>query len=156
MSRDRSTWYFVKTSGNWQQVQAEKTNNFPCPEENPALGIQLYHLAIKRSSTETAHVLSYKGWARSQDIHYWCQKSQKIMPVMPVGRRKISVSSLYLDPLGGTKENASTTGQQTQKHHWNLQEGLRAKKQGRKETSWFCDSVHGKGWALAQPPGFWS
>lgn len=98
MSRDRSTWYFVKTSGNWQQVQAEKTNNFPCPEENPALGIHLYHLAIKRSSTETAHVLSYKGWARGQDIHYWCQKSQKIMPVMPVGGGKLVFPAFILIP----------------------------------------------------------
>lgn len=143
MSRDRSTRYFVKTSGNWKQVQAEKTNHFPCPEENSALGIQLDSLVIKCSSTEIAHVLSYEDSAQSQDIHYWCQ-SQKIMPVMPVGRRKISVFSLYLDLLGGTKESASTTGQETQKHHWNLQEKRRVsgQKKARMESKtlilWFC------------------
>lgn len=126
------------------------------PWGDSALGIQLYNFVIKCSSTGTARVLSYEGWAQSQDIHYWCQRSQKIMTIMPVRRRK-SLSSLYLDPLEGTKESTSTTGLSSRESSLKSSredEGLRAKKQGCRITSWFCDSVHGKVWASAQPPGF--
>lgn len=59
------------------------------------------------------------------------------MPVMPVGRRKISASNLYLDPLEGKKESASTTGlsyRETSLKSSREDEGLRAKKQGCKVT----------------------
>lgn len=59
------------------------------------------------------------------------------MTIMPVRRRK-SVSSLYLDPLEGTKESTSTTGLSSRESSLKSStedEGLRAKKQGCRITS---------------------
>lgn len=136
--------YTVFFKNLWKHATGptEKTNNFPCPEENFALGIQLCSLVTKCSSTETAHVLNYEVWSQSWDNHYWCQRSQKMMPVMSVGRKKISVSSLYLDTLWGTKESAKRSKFQkniteTFKRRWGSQ-GKEARMQSNILIPWVC------------------
>jgi len=74
---------------------------------------------------------------------------------MPVGRRKTLVSSVYLYPLGPTKESVSTTGlssrdTETPPKSSRGEEGLRARKSkdGKKNLD-FLQENHAVDWHLS-------